>query len=123
MAVSKIISTHSFQALLPNIVLGTFIAYLKALSWVGNHAWQCLGQGRTQQRPVGGGGWCPLKYGWMRVGIQDKQFTAQKRWETAPWNYSWDRDSQKDMVLSGLLIWTRTASPDKHALCRRARPT
>lgn len=69
---------------------------------------------------MGGGGWCPLKYGWMRVGIQDEQFTAQKRWETTPWNYSWDRDSQKDVVLSGLLIWT--ASPDKQALCRRARP-
>lgn len=50
---------------------------------------------------MGGGGQCPLKYGWMSVGIQDKQFTNQKRWDTEPQNYSWYRDCQKDMVLSG----------------------
>lgn len=88
MAVSKTTSNHSFQVLLPNIALCTFVAYLKALSWgVGGSCMAVPRIGRNKEkRPMGGGGRCPLKYGWMRVKIQDKQFTNQKRWDTEPQN-------------------------------------
>lgn len=60
---------------------------------------------RTGQSTGEALGWrlgsCPLTYGWMRVGIQDKQFTAQQMWDTETWDYSMDRDCQKGMVLSG----------------------
>lgn len=80
-----------------------------------------MGQ-KTEERPVGGGGWCPLKYEEMKVGIQGKQFTAQKMWDTEPWNDSWGRALPEGHGLEWLLTWTWTASPDKHALCRKARP-